>query len=76
MVAVLLDNFTRAVGSEQRKASAYHKQLPKGFYSIGRNGSYRYAVDMAAAVDQVWSMMEEIKSGGQEHAVAGEQFRT
>lgn len=61
--------------SEQAKAALYHAAMPKGVYSIGRLGSYRYGLDIAGCIEQVFSMIEEIKQGGQEHAVPGSRWR-
>lgn len=61
--------------SEQAKAALYHAAMPKGVYSIGRLGSYRYGLDIAGCIEQVFSMIEEIKQGGQEHAVPGSKWR-
>lgn len=60
---------------EQAKAARYHAAMPPGVYSIGRLGSYRYGLDIAGCIEQVFSMIEEIKQGGQEHAVPGAKWR-
>ena len=41
----------------------YFGRMPKGFYSIGRMGSYRYDVDIDDSIVQAMMIAEDIKTG-------------
>jgi len=60
---------------EIEKAARYHAEMPDGVYSIGRNGSYRYGVDIDDCIEQAMLAADQIKSGGREHAVPGGKWR-
>lgn len=55
--------------SEQEKAQRYFSLMPEGVYSLGRAGSYNYAVDMDDCIAQAMEMMKKIKAGGRDHPV-------
>jgi UDP-galactopyranose mutase len=50
--------------------------MPRGVYSLGRAGSYRYGLDMDDCVEQAMEMRRELEAGGQEHAVPLEEWRS
>jgi UDP-galactopyranose mutase len=56
-------------------AAKYHGEMPEGVFSIGRNGTYRYGVDIDDCIEQAMAMAEQIKQGGQDHAVPGQKWR-
>jgi UDP-galactopyranose mutase len=56
-------------------AAKYHAEMPNGVFSIGRNGSYRYGVDIDDCIEQAFAMAQQIKEGGQSHAVPGDKWR-
>jgi UDP-galactopyranose mutase len=60
---------------EQRKALKYFERMPEGVFSIGRNGSYRYGVDVDDCIEQAMAVAEILQQGGQEHAVPLEKHR-
>lgn len=45
-------------------AKSYIERLPDNFYSIGRAGSFLYAIDMDDCVEQALNLYNIIKSGG------------
>lgn len=47
----------------QKLAADYHSLMPEGVFAMGRLGSYRYAVDIAASIEQAFDLTEHIKSG-------------
>ena len=61
--------------SEIRKAIQYYKEMPEGVYSIGRAGSYLYGLDIDDCIWQAMLMGEELRQGGQDHPVPGEDYR-
>ncbi len=61
--------------SEIEKAARYHAEMPEGVWSIGRNGTYRYGVDIDDCIEQAMLVAEQIESGGREHAVPGKKWR-
>lgn len=61
--------------SELTKAQQYFAQMPTGVFSIGRNGSYRYSVDIDDCIEQAMAVADVLKQGGQEHAVPLEKHR-
>jgi UDP-galactopyranose mutase len=61
--------------SEQRRANRYYHDMPPGVFSIGRAGSYLYAIDIDDCIRQTLLMAEQIKNGSQDHPVPGENYR-
>ena len=39
---------------EQDKARQYHNYLPPNFHCVGRNGTYRYSVDIDDCIEQAF----------------------
>jgi UDP-galactopyranose mutase len=54
---------------EMRKAERYFNEMPDGVYSMGRAGSYRYALDIDDCIEQALEIAREIKEGGRKHPV-------
>lgn len=61
--------------SEQARAQRYFDEMPDGVFSIGRNGSYRYGVDIDDCIEQAMAVTEILKHGGQDHPVPLEKHR-
>ncbi|MBV8170183.1 MAG: NAD(P)-binding protein [Alphaproteobacteria bacterium] len=61
--------------SEQALARRYFEMMPDHVYSIGRNGSYRYGLDIDDCIEQTMVMAEQIKSGGRDYAVPIDTWR-
>lgn len=57
--------------SEQRKAQQYYDLMGPGVYCMGRNGSYRYSIDIAACIEQAFGLVERLEQGGGGHPVIG-----
>lgn len=57
------------------QAARYHDEMPAGVFSLGRHGSYRYAVDIDDCIEQALAMAEQVRGGGQEHPVPGQKWR-
>ena len=55
--------------SEIDLAAKYHAMMPEHVYSIGRNGSYRYGLDIDDCIEQAMVMAQQIKEGGRDHPV-------
>jgi hypothetical protein len=53
------------------QAERYHDEMPSGVFSLGRHGSYRYAIDIDDCIEQAMAMAEQVRGGGQEHPVPG-----
>ena len=49
------------LSSEQDLAKKYHDRFPEQTFSIGRNGSYRYSVDIDDSIEQALYVAELIK---------------
>ncbi|MDE2232566.1 MAG: NAD(P)-binding protein [Patescibacteria group bacterium] len=62
--------------SEQHIAAQYFADMAPGVFSIGRNGSYRYSVDIGVCIEQAMAMAEHIMSGSWEHPVPLEKWRS
>lgn len=58
----------------QAVARCYIDLMPKGLYTIGRHGAYRYAVDIAVCIEMALSVVDRIK-GGWDHPVPLEDYR-
>jgi UDP-galactopyranose mutase len=52
-------------------AERYYADMPEGIFSMGRNGSYRYGVDIDDCIDQAMKLRDILKQGGREHPVPG-----
>lgn len=50
-------------------ADKYHQEMPEGVFSLGRHGSYRYAIDIDDCIEQALTMAKEVKSGGRTHPI-------
>jgi UDP-galactopyranose mutase len=61
--------------SEQDLARRYFEMMPDHVYSIGRNGSYRYGLDIDDCIDQAMVMAQQIKEGGRDYPVPIEGWR-
>lgn len=61
--------------SEILKAKKYLDLMPKNSYSIGRAGTYTYAVDIDDCINQALIMSEIIKAGGTNNPVPGEEYQ-
>lgn len=61
--------------SELDLARRYHELMPKDVYSIGRAGSYRYAIDIDDCIDEALAAAKQIKEGSYEHPVPLEKWR-
>jgi UDP-galactopyranose mutase len=56
-------------------ASKYFEMMPEHVYSIGRNGSYRYGLDIDDCIEQAMIMARQIKEGGRDYPVPMEIWR-
>jgi UDP-galactopyranose mutase len=61
--------------SELALADRYHCEMPDGVFAIGRNGSYRYAVDIDDCIEQAMIVANLIKDGGRDHPVPPGRWR-
>lgn len=59
----------------QKLAERYYQEMAPGVFCLGRSGSYRYGIDIAACIGQAYELVEVLKQGGQDHPVVGEQWR-
>ena len=57
------------------QADRYFDQMPAGVFSLGRHGSYRYAVDIDDCIEQAMAMAEQVRGGGRDHPVPGRKWR-
>jgi UDP-galactopyranose mutase len=57
------------------QAARYHDEMPRDVFSLGRHGSYRYAIDIDDCIEQAMAMAEQVKAGGGEHPVPGAKWR-
>ena len=62
--------------SEQERAERYFKMMPENVYSMGRAGSYRYGLDIDDCIAQAMEMAQQLKSGGRDHPVPMQIWRT
>jgi|TARA_B100001540_G_scaffold170011_1_gene150237 UDP-galactopyranose mutase len=60
---------------EQDKARQYHNYLPPNFHCVGRNGTYRYSVDIDDCIEQAFFVADLIKNSKWENAVPMEKHR-
>jgi UDP-galactopyranose mutase len=56
-------------------AAKYHDEMPEDVFSLGRHGSYRYAIDIDDCIEQALAMAKQVKEGGQSHPVPGDKWR-
>jgi UDP-galactopyranose mutase len=49
--------------------------MPDHVYSIGRNGSYRYGLDIDDCIEQAMIMAKQIKDGGRDYPVPMDVWR-
>jgi UDP-galactopyranose mutase len=56
-------------------ADKYFAMMPDHVYSIGRNGSYRYGLDIDDCIEQAMIMAQQVKEGGRDHPVPMEIWR-
>ena len=57
--------------AEFKRAEQYFQEMPEGVFSMGRNGSFRYGIDIDDCIEQGMLIAEMLKQGGQDHAVPG-----
>lgn len=55
--------------SEQSLARRYFEMMPEHVYSVGRNGSYRYGLDIDDCIEQAMVMAQQVKEGGRDYPV-------
>lgn len=58
----------------QARAREYIDLMPKNMYTIGRHGTYRYAVDITACIEMAMAVVDHIKNGW-DHPVPTEAHR-
>jgi UDP-galactopyranose mutase len=56
-------------------AARYHAEIPKGVYSLGRHGSYRYAIDIDDCIEQAMEFARVLREGGGDFPVPGQKWR-
>ena len=61
--------------SEQLLCQKYFDSMPPGVFSLGRAGSYLYAIDIDDCIKQAMIMAEQLKFDSQDYPVPGEQYR-
>jgi UDP-galactopyranose mutase len=61
--------------ADQELAREYFAMMPEHVYSIGRNGSYRYGLDIDDCIEQAMIMARQIKEGGRDYPVPMEIWR-
>lgn len=59
----------------QAIAERYYKQMVPGVFCLGRNGSYRYGLDVAGCIEQAMELVEVLKGGFPDHPVIGAKWR-
>jgi UDP-galactopyranose mutase len=57
--------------SEFKLAERYFSEMPDGVFSLARNGSYRYGIDIDNCIEQAIWLVDMLKQGGRDHAVPG-----
>lgn len=60
---------------QQELAKKYHDRMGRNIFSIGRNGSYRYSVDIDDCIEQALYVSDLIKNNEWEHAIPLEKHR-
>ncbi len=61
---------------EQILAKKYHDDMPENFFSVGRNGTYRYSVDIDDCIEQAIEVAEIIKNNKWENPIPLEKHRS
>tara|TARA_B100000575_G_scaffold294533_1_gene311211 strand:- start:11015 stop:12205 length:1191 start_codon:yes stop_codon:yes gene_type:complete len=61
---------------EQILAKKYHDDMPENFFSVGRNGTYRYSVDIDDCIEQAIKVAEIIKNNKWENPIPLEKHRS
>jgi UDP-galactopyranose mutase len=61
--------------ADQDLARKYFALMPEHVYSIGRNGSYRYGLDIDDCIEQAMIMAKQITEGGRDYPVPMEIWR-
>jgi UDP-galactopyranose mutase len=56
-------------------ARKYFALMPEHVYSMGRNGSYQYGLDIDDCVEQAMTMAQQVKEGGRDYPVPMEIWR-
>ena len=64
------------LSTEQDLAKKYHDRFPEQTFSIGRNGSYRYSVDIDDSIEQALYVAELVKNNEWEHAIPLKKHRS
>ena len=64
------------MSDQQDLAEKYFDRFPENTFSIGRNGSYRYSVDIDDSIEQALYVAELIKSNKWEHPVPLKKHRS
>jgi UDP-galactopyranose mutase len=57
--------------SQYELAERYFSDMPDGVYSLARNGSYRYGIDIDNCIEQAMWLADMLRQGGRDHAVPG-----
>ncbi len=60
---------------EQILAKKYHDEMPENFFSVGRNGSYRYSVDIDDCIEQAIAVAEIIDKKKWENTIPLQKHR-
>lgn len=60
---------------EQILAKKYHDEMPENFFSVGRNGSYRYSVDIDDCIEQAIAVAEIIDKKKWENTIPLKKHR-
>jgi UDP-galactopyranose mutase len=69
-------HYPMPIKAEMRRAERYFQDMPKNVFSIGRAGTYRYAVDIDDCIEQAMLVAEHIGSGSlPEHPVPHLKWR-
>ena len=63
------------IEKEQLLAKQYHDEMSENFFSIGRNGSYRYSVDIDDCIEQALAVAKIIDKGDWENTIPLEKHR-
>lgn len=63
------------LSEQQDLAKSYHDRFPENTFSIGRNGTYRYSVDMDDSIEQALKVAELIKENQWEYCIPLEKHK-
>lgn len=61
--------------NQQELAKKYHDEFPNNFYSIGRNGTYRYGVDIDDCIEQAFKVCENLQNNRWDYSIPLEKHR-